>query len=45
MNPTKKDYERFEKKLTNILSSSANAKAWSDLLPVTKEILAHLMKY
>ena len=45
MNPTKKDYERFEKKLTNILSSSANAKAWSDLLPVTKEILAHLTKY
>ena len=44
MNPTKKDYERFEKKLTNILSSSANAKAWSDLLPVTKDILAHLTK-
>ena len=44
MNPTKKDYERFEKKLTNILSSSDNAKAWSDLLPVTKDILAHLTK-
>ena len=44
MNPSKKDYERFEKKLTNILNSSANAKAWSDLLPLTKEILAHLNK-
>ena len=44
MNPTKKDYERFEKKLTNILSSSANANSWSDLLPVTKDILAHLTK-
>ena len=44
MNPTKKDYEKFEKKLANILNSSANAKAWSDLLPVTKEILSHLTK-
>ena len=44
MNPTKKDYERFEKKLTSILSSSANANSWSDLLPVTKDILAHLTK-
>ena len=45
MNPTKKDYEKFEKKLTNILNSSANAKAWSDLLPLTKEILTHLKKH
>ena len=44
MNPTKKDYERFEKKLTSILNSSSNAKAWSDLLPITKEILTHLNK-
>ena len=44
MNPTKKDYEKFEKKLTNILNSSSNAKAWSDLLPIIKEILSHLTK-
>ena len=44
MNPTKKDYEKFEKKLTSILNSSSNAKAWSDLLPITKEILTHLNK-
>ena len=44
MNPTKKDYERFEKKLTSILKDSASAKAWSDLLPITKEILTHLSK-
>ena len=44
MNPSKKDYERFEKKLTSILNSSSNAKAWSDLLPIIKEILAHLTK-
>ena len=37
-------YEKFEKKLLNILNSSANAKAWSDLLPMTKEILNHLTK-
>ena len=40
-----KDYEKFEKKLLSILNSSANAKAWSDLLPMTKEILNHLTKY
>ena len=39
-----KEYEKFEKKLLNILNSSANAKAWSDLLPMTKEILNHLTK-
>jgi hypothetical protein len=39
-----KDYEKFERKLLNILNSSANAKAWSDLLPTTKEILLHLTK-
>ena len=36
--------EKFEKKLLNILNSSANAKAWSDLLPTTKEILLLLNK-
>jgi hypothetical protein len=45
MNPFKKEYEKFEKKLTNILNTSSNAKTWSDLLPLTKEILAHLSKY
>ena len=44
MNPTKKDYTRFEKKLTNILNSSASAKEWSDLLPLIQEILTHLNK-
>ena len=39
-----KDYEKFERKLLNILNSSSNAKAWSDLLPITKEILLHLNK-
>ena len=44
MNPTQKDYTRFEKKLTNILNSSARAKEWSDLLPLIQEILNHLNK-
>ena len=44
MNPTQKDYTRFEKKLTNILNSSASAKEWSDLLPLIQEILNHLNK-
>ena len=44
MNPTQKDYTRFEKKLTNILNSSASAKEWSDLLPLIQEILTHLKK-
>ena len=34
-------YEKFEKKLINILNTSLNAKAWSDLLPMAKEILRH----
>ena len=37
--------EKFEKKLITILNSSSNAKAWSDLLPVVKDILSHLVKY
>ena len=36
--------EKFEKKLLNILNSSTNARTWSDLLPVAKEILSHLKK-
>ena len=44
MNPTQKDYTRFEKKLTNILNSSASAKEWSDLLPLIQAILTHLNK-
>ena len=40
-----KENEKFEKKLLSILNSSASAKAWSDLLPITKEILSHLNKY
>jgi len=39
-----KELEKFEKKMLSILNSSANAKAWSDLLPMTKEILSHLKK-
>ena len=39
-----KEYEKFEKKLLTILNSSSNAKIWSDLLPMTKEILNHLIK-
>ena len=39
-----KDYEKFEKKLVSILNTSSSAKAWSDLLPMTKEILNHLKK-
>ena len=44
MNPTKKDYTRFEKKLTNILNSSGSAKEWSDLLSLIQEILSLLNK-
>ena len=40
-----KEIEKFEKKLLNILNSSANARTWSDLLPMTKEILNYLKKY
>ena len=38
------DYDKFEKKLITILNSTSNAKSWSDLLPVSKEILSHLKK-
>ena len=39
-----KEYEKFEKKLLNILNSAANAKVWSDLIPMTKEILNYIKK-
>ena len=39
-----KEKEKFEKKLLTILNTSSNAKAWSDLLPMTKDILNHLSK-
>ena len=38
------DYEKFEKKLINILNAATSAKSWSDLLPMSKEILSHLVK-
>ena len=39
-----KEKEKFEKKLSSILSSSTSAKAWSDLLPITREIYQLLDK-
>ena len=36
--------EKFEKKLSSILGAASSAKAWSDLLPITKEILQLLTK-
>ena len=40
-----KEKEKFEKKLSSILSSSTSAKAWSDLLPITREIYQLLDKH
>ena len=39
-----KERKNLEKKLSSILSSSTSAKAWSDLLPMTREILQLLSK-
>ena len=39
-----KEKEKFEKKLSSILSSANSAKAWSDLLPITREIYQLLSK-
>jgi hypothetical protein len=39
-----KEKEKFEKKLSSILSASTSAKAWSDLLPITREIFTLLDK-
>ena len=38
------NYEKFEKKLISIINTSSGAKAWSDLLPMSKDILSHLIK-
>ena len=40
----KAEIEKFEKKLSSILGAASSAKAWSDLLPITKEILQLLTK-
>ena len=39
-----KEKEKLEKKLSSILSSASSAKAWSDLLPITREIYQLLSK-
>ena len=39
-----KEFKKFDKNLSNILSSSSGAASWSDLLPFTKEILQLLEK-
>ena len=44
MSKTEKEKERLEKKLSSILSAASSAKAWSDLLPITKDILQLLAK-
>jgi len=33
-----KEFKKFEKNLNSILSSSAGAGSWSDLLPFTRDI-------
>ena len=45
MTKEEKEKEKFEKKLSSILSSSTSAKAWSDLLPITREIYQLLDKH
>ena len=39
-----KEKEKFEKKLSSILAAATSAKAWSDLLPITREIYQLLSK-
>ena len=39
-----KEKEKLEKKLSSTLERASSAKAWSDLLPITKEILQLLTK-
>ena len=39
-----KEKEKLEKKLSSVLSAATYAKAWSDLLPITKDILQLLTK-
>ena len=40
-----KSFEKFDKKITTIISSAGSAKSWSDLLPIIKEISSQLKKY
>ena len=44
MSKDDKEKQKFEKKLSSILSASTSAKAWSDLLPITREIYQLLVK-
>ena len=37
-----KTFEKFEKKLKKLINSTSSAKAWSDLLPIMKDILSIL---
>ena len=37
-----KNFEKFDKKLSTKLAAAANAKSWSDLLPIIKDIYSHL---
>ena len=37
-----KNFAKFDKKLTSKLASASNAKSWSDLLPIMKDILSFL---
>ena len=39
-----KTFEKFEKKLKKLINSTSSAKAWSDLLPIMKDILSILTK-
>ena len=39
-----KEFKKFDKNLNSILSSSSAAASWSDLLPITKDILQLLDK-
>ena len=39
-----KEFKKFDKSITNILSSSSGAASWSDLLSFTKEVLQLLEK-
>ena len=39
-----KTFDKFDKKLKKYISSASNAKAWSDLLPIMKDILTLLSR-
>ena len=38
-----KNFEKFDRKLSTKLAAAANAKSWSDLLPIIKDIYSHLL--